>query len=428
MSTSYGATIFALSSGSPPAAIAIVRISGPQADAALAALSAKLPPPRRATLLTLRDGDGLELDRALVLRFPAPATATGEDLVELHLHGGRATVAAVLAALGRIDGLRPAQPGEFTRRAFENGRIDLAEAEGLADLLAAETETQRRTALLMSEGALGRRIADWRETVLGIAAAIEAELDFDDEDDVRSQSVAWHDNARRLVAEIGLLLDRPPAERLRDGIRVVVAGPPNAGKSMLINALAGREAAIVSPVAGTTRDVIDVPLALGGIAYLFSDTAGLRETDDAIEGIGVERARQRIDAADILIWLGDGPSPSDDALLVHPQCDRPDRGKEPSDRIAVSAVTGTGLDELVGDLGRRARSLIPGDGEVALNARHRALIIEARSALHAAQSETDLVLAAEELRIARNALDAIQGRAGVEDMLDALFGRFCIGK
>lgn len=421
-------TIFALSSGSPPAAIAVVRISGPQAQRALMQLGDKLPPPRLATLMALKDRNGDLLDRALVLRFPGPATVTGEDLVELHLHGGRATVAAVLAALEDIELLRPAMPGEFTRRAFLNGKIDLAEAEGLADLLTAETETQRRTALLLSEGALGRRIADWRDRILAISAAIEAELDFDDEVDVADQSIDWRDMAVGLAEEITELLSRPSGDRLRDGLHVVVAGPPNAGKSTLINALAGRDAAIVSPLAGTTRDLIEVPITLNGIAYVFTDTAGLRDAENVIEEIGIARANQRIDAADILLWLGDGDAPRDDAILIHAQADRADRDPVPHGRLPIAALSGVGLRELVEELSRVSLSLIPADGEVALNARHRRLVCDALDAIRRACVEHDPILAAEDMRQARAALDAVDGHAAVEDMLDTLFGRFCIGK
>lgn len=421
-------TIFALSSGSPPAAIAVVRISGPRAQCALMELGAKLPPPRLATLMALKDRNGDLLDRALVLRFPGPSTVTGEDLVELHLHGGRATVAAVLAALEAVESLRPAMPGEFTRRAFLNGKIDLAEAEGLADLLTAETETQRRTALLLSEGALGRRIADWRDRILAISAAIEAELDFDDEGDVADQSIDWRRMAVGLAEEITELLSRPSGERLRDGLHVVVAGPPNAGKSTLINALAGRDAAIVSPLAGTTRDLIEVPITLNGIAYVFTDTAGLRDAEDVIEEIGIARANQRIDAANILLWLGDGDAPRDDAILIHAQVDRADRGAVPPGRLPIAALSGVGLQELVEELSRVGRSLIPAEGEVALNARHRRLVGDALEAIRRTFVEHDPILAAEDMRQARAALDAVDGHAGVEDMLDTLFGRFCIGK
>ncbi len=421
-------TIYALSSGAPPAAIAVVRISGPEAGAALTALAGALPPPRTARLAALRR-DGELLDHGLVLHFPGPNSATGEELAELHLHGGRSVVAAVLAALGAMPGVRAAQPGEFTRRAFENGRIDLAEAEGLADLLAAETESQRRAALALAGGALSRQVEAWQKRLLAIAAGIEAELDFDDEGDVQKSGKSQPKNElAALAAELGDWLTRPSAERLRDGVRVVIAGPPNAGKSSLINVLVGREAAITSDIAGTTRDLVEAPVALGGTPFLFTDTAGLRDSDDAIEAIGVARARGVMEAADIVLWLGapeDFPQ-TDRAILVQTKADLdpPPRAHD----IAVSAVTSVGLKELTALLIARAAALLPAEGETALNARHRAALAEAADWLAEAEQADDLLIAAESLRQARAALDRITGRAGVEDMLDALFGRFCIGK
>lgn len=420
-------TIYALSSGAPPAAIAVVRISGPGAGEALTALAGALPPPRTARLAALRRNGEL-LDRALVLHFPGPNSATGEELAELHLHGGRSVVAVVLAALAAMPGLRAAEPGEFTRRALEHGRIDLAEAEGLADLLAAETESQRRAALALAGGALSRQVEAWQKRLLGIAARVEAELDFDDEGDVRAAGGGARAGLTDLRAELGDWLARPAAERLRDGVRVVIAGPPNAGKSSLINALVGREAAITSDIAGTTRDLVEAPVALGGAPFLFTDTAGLRDSHDAIEAIGVARARTVMEAADIVLWLGppeDCPQ-TERAILVRTKADLdpPPRAHD----IAVSAVTGKGLAELAALLIARASALLPAEGETALNARHRAALAEAADWLSEAERADDLLIAAESLRQARAALDRITGRAGVEDMLDALFGRFCIGK
>lgn len=415
-------TIHALSSGAPPAAIAVVRISGPGADAALAALAGTLPEPRRATLATLRQG-GRVLDRALVLRFPGPNSATGEDLVELHLHGGRAVVAAVAAALAALPGLRAAAPGEFTRRAFENKRIDLAEAEGLADLLAAETESQRRAALALAGGALSRQVETWRRALLDLAARVEAALDFSDEGDVAPDdfSGALADLANAIHA----WLARPGAERLREGVRVAIAGPPNSGKSSLLNALVGREAAITSEIAGTTRDLIEAPVAIGGTPFLLIDTAGLRESADRIEAIGVARAREALERADIILWLGDPDEAPAGALRVH---SKSDLGSSPKADVEVSARTGAGLDRLVRLLRDRAGRLLPAEGEVALNARHRAVLSEAVGRLREGEAAGDPLIVAESLRQARLALDRITGRAGVEDMLDALFGRFCIGK
>ncbi|MEA3064540.1 MAG: tRNA modification GTPase, partial [Sphingomonadales bacterium] len=316
-------TIFALSSGSPPAAIAVVRVSGPRASAALAALAGSLPEPRVATLAGLR-WRGKRLDRALVLRFPGPDSVTGEDVAELHLHGGRAVVAAVLEALAGLDGLRSAEPGEFTRRAFENGRIDLAEAEGLADLLAAETQSQRRTALAAAGGALSRQVEAWRQRLLALAAALEAALDFSDEGEVgEAWPPGWGDGLAALAAEIAEMLARPPAERLQDGLRVVIAGPPNAGKSSLLNALAQRDAAITSAVPGTTRDLVEAPTAIGGTPFLLIDTAGLRDSDDEVESLGVTRARSSLEAADLILWLGDPAEVPDRgrSILIRSKCD-----------------------------------------------------------------------------------------------------------
>lgn len=424
--TELNGTIFALSSGAPPAAIAVVRVSGPHADAALTALGAPLPEPRRATLARLAS-EGEPLDTALVLRLPGPDSATGEDLVELHLHGGRAVVAAVLGALERVEGLRPAAPGEFTRRAFENGRIDLAEAEGLGDLLAAETRSQRRAALALAGGALSRRVGEWQDGILGLAARIEAALDFSDEGDVGEDLPAgWGEELARIGGDIEALLARPPVERLREGIRVVIAGPPNAGKSSLLNSLTGREAAIVTDIPGTTRDLLEAPTAIGGAPFLLVDTAGLRDSADAVETIGVARARASVEAADLVLWLGPAGEAPPGAVRIHAKADL--GPPDPAADIAVSAKTGAGIDTLIALLLDRSRALLPSENEVALNARHRAALAEALASLGEAQAAGDLLIAAEALRQARTALDRVTGRAGVEDMLDALFGRFCVGK
>ncbi|MDB5691428.1 MAG: mnmE, partial [Alphaproteobacteria bacterium] len=421
-------TIYALSSGSPPAAIAVIRISGPRADAALEALAGTLPPPRMATFAALA-ASGEALDRALVLRFPGPASATGEDVAELHLHGGRAVVARVLEALAAIEGLRAAEPGEFTRRAFENGRIDLAEAEGLADLLQAETEAQRRSALAMAGGALSGKIHDWQERLLGLAARLEAVLDFSDEGEVgEGLPPGWEEGLEGLSQDMGAMLARPPAERLRDGVRVVIAGPPNSGKSSLLNWLAGRQAAITSAIAGTTRDLVEAPTGIGGTPFLLVDTAGLRESGDEIEAIGVARARESMEAADLILWLGahaDCPQP-EKALLVQSKIDisGPDQAAE----IAVSSETGEGMDRLVNLLIARAQALLPREGEVTLNSRHRQVVGAAHAYLAESGRTGDLLLKAEALRQAQVELDRVTGRAGVEDMLDVLFGRFCVGK
>lgn len=426
----------------PPAAIGVVRISGPQAGEVLLRLAGRLPDARRAALAELKDVDGATLDRALILWFPGPATATGEDLAELHLHGGRAVVAAVEAALDALPGLRPAVAGEFTRRAFLNGRIDLAEAEGLADLLAAETESQRVQALGMASGHVSRAVEAWQDRLLTLMAGAEAELNFADEDDVEVGDAV----ARRLIAgmqglatELATWLARPAAEVIAEGLSVVIAGPPNAGKSTLINALAQRELAIVSPVAGTTRDVIETPLALDGIAMRFSDTAGLRgEGADAIEAIGIDRARAAVEAADILLWLGlpkEAPEHRR-CILIAAQADRwrGDAAAEASAArcdVIVSAATGEGMENLHRHIVEMAHTLLPREGEAALRQRQRAALREARDWLtveDGSREAGDLILLAERLRLASGALDRITGRAGVEDMLDTLFGRFCIGK
>lgn len=421
-------TIYALSSGSPPAAIAIIRISGAHAETALYRLTGHVPPPRRASVMILRGSDGEALDRALVLWMPGPSTATGEDLVELHCHGGRAVVAAVEGELARISGLRKAVAGEFTRRAFENGRMDLTAVEGLSDLLAAETQAQRRAALAMAEGHFSRRLDQWRDEILQLAAMAEAALDFSDEDDVPDAGIETVIGNRlaTLIASVEHVIAAPSAERLRDGIRVVLAGPPNAGKSTLLNTLVGREAAIVSDIAGTTRDRIEVPAAIEGTAFLFTDTAGLRaETDDAIEAVGMDRALAALDTADIILWLGDEQAiPREDAILIAAQADRGTIGAG----LAVSALTGAGMDKLIAALLARARTLLPGEDDLALHQRQRQGATRILRCLYAAVMTKDLLIAAEELRLARQALDDLTGRASTEDMLDALFSGFCIGK
>ena len=423
-------TIFALSSGPPPAGIAVVRISGPQASAALLALAGRLPAPRRASAVRLRDSaDGTLLDRALVLWLPGPGTATGEDTAELHLHGGRAVVAAVENALARLPGLRRADPGAFTRRAFANGRIDLAEAEGLADLLSAETELQRRSALAMASGELSRMVEGWRVRVLTLSAQVEASLDFADEDDVAGLPEAFGGECQTLAEELSVWLARPRAELLRDGFRVVIAGPPNAGKSTLFNVLVENDAAIATPIPGTTRDVLTHPVALDGIPFVFADTAGLRgDSDDPVERIGIQRALAASDAADLVLWLGAANERPEGAWQLAPQCDRRDREAVADPRHAVSALSGEGIDALRADLVATARAAMPAPGQVALGQRQHRLLDECRQALAEAAQAHDPLLAAEHLRLARLALDRLVGRSGTEDMLDALFGRFCIGK
>src|SRR4051812_15664253 len=300
-------TIFALSSGRPPSAISVVRVSGSQAGVLLRSIAGKLPPPRLATRVLLRDTRQQPIDDALILWFPAPASATGEDVAEFHLHGGRAVLTALFAALSAFVDVRPAEPGEFTRRAFENGKLDLTEAEALDDLIHADTERQRRQALRQLRGLLGDRARDWRNQIIAASALIEAGIDFSDEGDVPAELVEPAlSKVRVLLGEIEeVLAAQGRSERLRDGLVVAIAGPPNVGKSTLINQLARREVAIVSPHAGTTRDIIEVQLDLDGYPLTLIDTAGIRDADDPVEQEGVRRARARAAEADLVLWLSD---------------------------------------------------------------------------------------------------------------------------
>ena len=422
-------TIFALSSGRPPAAVAVIRISGPRAHPAAAALCGALPEPRHAALRKLSDPKtGELLDDALVLRFDAPASASGEDVVEFQCHGGRAVVDAVLQRLADQPGLRLAEPGEFTRRAFDNGRIDLTQAEGLADLLEAETEAQRKAALAMAEGGLRSHIEVWRDRLVALSARAEQAIDYADEDGSEDDSALRRD-CTDFADDLESWLERPRAEPLKDGVRIVVAGPPNAGKSSLVNVIAGSERAIVSTVPGTTRDHIELPLALAGLPVLLTDTAGLRESGDAVEAIGIARAAALIDTADVLVWLGDGPSPPHPRTVrVHARADLPERADHPADRIAVSAVTGSGVSELLHRLTALAAALLPGEDAIALNRRQALHLARARDIITQATQSTDLAVLANGLRQARGELDQLSGRAGIEDVLDALFSRFCLGK
>ena len=422
-------TIYALSSGRPPAAIAVIRISGPLAHDAGVQLAGTLPEARAAAVRQLRHPrSGELLDDALVLRFDGPASSTGEDCVELHCHGGRAVVAAVLGGLGTLEGLRGAEPGEFTRRAFDNGRIDLTEAEGLADLLEAETESQRKAALALAEGGLRKQIATWQDMLLSLSAQAERAIDYDEDDEAIDPELGRQ--CGELATELAAWLDRPLVEPLKDGVRVVVAGPVNAGKSSLINAIAGEERAIVTDLPGTTRDHIEVPLSIGGVPMLLTDTAGLRTTDDRVEAIGVARSAQLIERADVLVWLGepDDAPPHSMLVMVHAKADLPGRCTAPAGSLSVSSVTQAGLPALLAKIEQLARSLLPGEDQIALNRRQALLLDEARQALAEAALATDFVLLAEDLRHARLAFDRLTGRAGMEDVLDALFSRFCLGK
>jgi tRNA modification GTPase len=419
-------TIVALSSGRPPAAIAIVRTSGPSSHSAAEALAGTLPRPREASLRRLVDpGDGSLIDEALILRLDAPNSSTGENIVEYQCHGGRATVDALIRALLSRPGMRLAEPGEFTRRALANGRIDLTQAEGLAELLMAETDLQRRSAMARAGGALRRHLDHWRERLLLLSAQAEVAIDYADEEE-GSSVPDLGPGLRQLASEMRSLIEAPRVEPLRDGIRVVVAGPPNAGKSSLVNALAQGEKAIVTHIAGTTRDVIEIPIAIDGIPFVLVDTAGLRESDDVVESIGVERARYEAERADLLLWLGDpGEMPSHPAGQVIAA--KADLGVS-SKGLAVSSVTGEGLEALTRTLVERAREMVPQGDRLALDRRQHDLLEECEAALQRAGRLNDPVLVAEELRNARLAIDRISGRAGVEDLLDALFGRFCLGK
>ncbi len=427
-----GDTIFALSSGRPPAAVAVIRISGPSAHEALRVVAGCDCEERHATLVTLRDAESGEvIDRALALKFTAPGSATGENTVEFQCHGGKAVVDRLLAVLAGIPGYRLAEPGEFTRRAFANGRIDLTEAEGLADLLEAETEAQRKAALFTAEGGVRRQVARWAEEVTVLSAQAEAAIDYvGDEDETALDSDRLTTDSAQLALDIVDWLERPRVERLKEGVRVVAAGPPNAGKSSLINALSETDRAIVTEIQGTTRDVIEIPVSHHGLPFLLIDTAGLRETADPVERIGVDRAGQEAGRADILLWLGDPVSapPHAASILLHPRCDELGREYPPLGSMPVSAVTGHGLTELWAEIHDRAIALLPGEDCIALNRRQAKCLEDCLAELIAVSETADIVLQAHHLGFARVALNRITGRAGVEDMLDALFGRFCLGK
>lgn len=426
-------TIFALSSGLPPAAIAIIRLSGPEVAAVLCQLTQRpLPEARYAVIRQLYAPASRELlDEALTLWLPGPATVTGEDVVELHVHGGRAVVHDLLAALATIPGLQPAQPGAFTRRAFDNGRMDLSQVEGVADLIAAETEGQRRNALALSQGEIARKVKSWRASLLRLSAQVEAQLDFADEDDAAGGIDA--SAVRALAHDLAQWLEAPAVERLRDGVRVVIAGPPNAGKSTLLNVLAGRPVAITAPIAGTTRDIVEANVSIDGIPFVLTDTAGLHEDSvDPIEREGMRRAQAAIDAADIVLWLGErGAVPSDRRIVyIAARADeRADQAMPNSDaEITLSAVAGTGMRALRSLLLSRAHAMLPSAGAIAISARQRGGITRILSEVRSIQCNHDPLIQAEHLRLALVAVDQLAGRAGIEDVLDTLFGSMCIGK
>ena len=431
-------TIFALATPPGRGAIAILRLSGSATDAALAALGAPGLKPRYASLRTLAH-EGRRLDEALVLRFPGPSSYTGEDSAELHLHGGRAVVEAVSEALVAL-GLRIADPGEFTRRAFENGRMDLAQAEAVADLIDAETAAQAAQALGQLDGRLSETYAGFRRDLLKALSLVEAEIDFPDEEVPDNLARTAGPLLDGLIADLqGALADARRGERVREGYRIVLIGETNAGKSSLFNALVAREAAIVTPIAGTTRDVLDADLVIGGYAVTLSDTAGLRDSDDPIEAEGVRRARARAEQADLRLWVrapgdpegvaADFVRPGDLIVLTKADLDRaapPDR-----EAISVSTVTGEGLAALHDWIAARlARDLSGGDFPAVTRERHRRRLEEALAAVVAGRHALDIApeMAGDDLRRAAEALSRVTGAIGVEDILGEVFSSFCIGK
>lgn len=438
------ATIYALSTATGRGAVAIVRLSGPLALSALVTLGVGKEGylPRMATRVVLRDpATGQKLDDALATYFRGPNSFTGEDVVELHLHGGRAVVEGVLSALAKIEGLRLAEAGEFTRRAFEHGKLDLTAAEAVADLINAETQAQRELALDQLGGSLARLYTGFSTQLAGALAHLEADIEFPDEDLPAGVSHAVTGVVQKLLGEITAhLSDARRGERLRDGLRIAIIGAPNAGKSSLLNALARRDAAIVSPTAGTTRDVIEVALDLGGYPVVLADTAGLRISDDEIESEGIKRARKNAEEADIVLALFDGTSDKDAATLneidertiqVLTKSDL--LTTPPVDTLAISTMTGAGIDRLLEILTTRVRdSLMTRQGPVLTRARHREALGEAQAHLQraVAQVETSGLpeLIAEDLRMALRALGRITGKVHVEDLLDKIFRDFCIGK
>jgi len=454
-------TIFALSSGRPPSAISIVRVSGPEAATALTLLAGKIPLPRMATRALLRDGHQQPIDDAVVLWFPGPASATGEDVAEFHVHGGRAILAALFATLLALDHMRAAEPGEFTRRAFENGKLDLTEAEGLDDLIHADTDRQRSQALRQLKGLLGDRARDWRAQIIEASALVEAGIDFSDEGDVSAELIAPAlAKIKALLGEIRhVLAEQGRGERLREGLVVAIAGPPNVGKSTLMNQLARREVAIVSPHAGTTRDVIEVQLDLDGYPVTVIDTAGIRDTDDPVEREGVRRARARAAEADLVLWLVDatheknfdeGAAPvwvvrnkidldavESDAAVLRLDAAIPrwsagvlEQGRTSAD-FAISASRGDGIAELISALVAFAQSYFgSGEGGLITRERQRKLLEQTVVSLRRGTGviERGEELAAEDLRIAARSLGQLLGRVDVEDLLDVIFRDFCIGK
>ena len=436
-------TIHALSSGGLPSGVAVIRISGPETERALTAVCGRVPKARQATLSTIRNRNGEALDRGLVLYFPGPASFTGEDSAELQIHGGRATVKAVLSALDAIEGLRPAEAGEFSRRAFLNGKMDLVEVEGLADLIVAETEMQRRLAAEHASGHLSALYENWARRLTHARAMIEAELDFADEDDVPGSvaSHIWRDMRALRQEIVNHIASARTGEIVRDGLRVVIAGPPNAGKSSLINALAKRDVAIVTDIPGTTRDVLNVDLDIDGFAVRFYDTAGLREASDVVEREGIRRTRLSLANAHLVLLLADSPESLDRELLgtyqgpvirVGTKIDLPET-RWPSDAVDVmlSVKTGIGISELVDRIQIHLPDLsAPSALALPTRRRHSETLqaVEEHLAMAINDETAGLDIRAEHLRRAGQALGRITGRVDVENLLDVIFSEFCIGK
>jgi tRNA modification GTPase len=428
-------TIFALSSGLPPSGIAILRVSGPHAADALVALAGELPPARFATRRILRNAAGEPVDDAIVLWFPAPHSATGEHVVEFHVHGGRAIIAALVAALAALPWFRPAEPGEFTRRAYENGKIDLVAAEALDDLIHAQTEQQRRHAFQQFGGLLGDQARDWRARIIAASGLVEAGIDFSDESDVADDTLAAAKGAaQQLRAQIAAALARSGrSERLREGLTVAIAGPPNAGKSTLLNCIAGRDVAIVSPYPGTTRDALEVQLDLGGYPVTLIDTAGLRDTADVVEREGIRRALARASQADLVLWLAEDDTgamapPNIAAAELWIVRTKADQAPMNGAARALSALTGQGVPDLLAELEAFARRQFPRDSTLVTRERHRIALNAVVAALDRAAACIEAELFAEELRLAASELGRLLGRIDVEDVLGDIFSRFCIGK
>jgi tRNA modification GTPase len=449
-----GDTIFALSSGSVPSAVAVVRISGPRAGEALRALIGRLPEARRAVLARVRDPLTAEaIDQALALWFPSPASETGEDMAEVQLHGGRAVVAAVFSALKKLEGMRLAEPGEFTRRAFEHGRLDLTRVEALADLIYADTEAQRQQAFRLMRGVLGDKADEWRRTLIHAMALVEAAIDFPDEGDVPADLLEPALSiSMQLCHQIEeTLASSSRGERLREGLTVAIAGPPNVGKSTLLNRIARREAAIVSPEPGTTRDVIEVHLDLTGFPVTVLDTAGIHDSSSPVEQEGIRRARARAAGADLILWVmaskgsveeqdsdtvGEGKAHwlviNKSDLLSAVELEALQRRTEHRPQFTISAETGAGVANLLDELANFARAYFkPSEPALVTRERQRHLLEQAAAALRRAISEgaggrEEVV--AEELRLAAYAMGRLVGRVDVEDVLDAVFRDFCIGK